>query len=282
MRRMLMLEDELGHLAYDVTGDGPPVVLVHAGVADHRMWDGVVPGLVGRYCLVRYDLRGFGESAVPRGAFREADDLGRLLDHLGYERVRLVGVSWGGRVAVDFALAYPERVRALAVFSAPWPGYAWSEEMLGYDAAETAALAAGDVDAAVRINLDMWLRGPARGWDAVPDGLADRLRGPLRTSLVNQAEVGRHSQGPATGDLTALRVPTLVGAGRLDLPDFRAIARRYAAEIPGAELVEFPTAAHLVPLDAPAELTDALLPFLAREDEAQGDASSASRRASAG
>lgn len=60
---MLTLADELGHLSYTVAGEGPPVVLVHAGVADHRMWDAVVPALAERHTVIRYDLRGFGESA---------------------------------------------------------------------------------------------------------------------------------------------------------------------------------------------------------------------------
>lgn len=261
---MLIYADDLGHLSHVLTGDGPPVVLVHAGVADHRMWDAVVPALAERHTVIRYDLRGFGESAPPTGPFSEADDLRRLLDHLGHERVRLVGASWGGRVAVDFTLTHPDRVHSLALFAPPWPGYNWSAEMVAYDQAETAALDAHDLDAAVQVNLDMWLRGPAREWDDVAAGLTDQLRGPLRTSLVNQDIVGEHSQGPTDGDLAAISVPTLVGIGKLDVPDFQDIARRYAAAIPDATLVEFPTAAHLIALDAPAELTAALGPFLAR------------------
>ncbi|MET8701993.1 alpha/beta fold hydrolase [Kitasatospora sp. NPDC004723] len=260
---MITLADDLGHLSYVVAGDGPPVVLVHAGIADHRMWDAVAPALARRHTVIRYDLRGFGESAPPAGPFRESDDLRRLLDHLGHERVRLVGSSWGGRVAVDFTLTHPERVHSLAVLAAPWPRYPWSAGMIAYDEAETAALAAGDLDAAVRVNLDMWVRGPARSWDEVAPGTADRLRDPLRTALANQAAVGEHSQGVATGDLATITVPALVGAGALDVPDFRDIARRYAAAIPGATLVEFPTAGHLVPVDAPTELLAVLEPHLA-------------------
>jgi pimeloyl-ACP methyl ester carboxylesterase len=261
---MLTLTDDLGHLSYDVVGDGPPVVLVHAGVADHRMWDAIVPALAERHTVIRYDLRGFGESAPPTGPFTETDDLRRLLDHLDCERVRLVGASWGGRVAVDFALTHPSRVHSLALLAPPWPGYHWSADMVAYDEAETAALASGDLDAAVRINLDMWLRGPARPWEDVAAGLADRLRGPVRTSLVNQGVVADHSQGVASGDLAVISVPTLVGVGGLDVADFQDIGRRYASEIPDALLVEFPTAAHLIALDAPADLISVLNPFLDR------------------
>ncbi|MFG3280474.1 alpha/beta fold hydrolase [Streptomyces sp. NPDC048111] len=260
---MLTLTDDLGHLSFVVAGDGSPVVLLHAGVADHRMWDEVVPGLTEAHTVIRYDLRGFGQSALPEGPFSEADDLRRLLDHLGHDRVRLVGASWGGRVALDFTLVHPERVHSLTLLAPPWPGYDWSADMIAYDEEETAALTAGDLDAAVRVNLDMWLRGPSRGWDDVPAGLADRLSGPLRTSLQNQDAVGALSQGPGKGAVSAVRVPTLVGVGALDTPDFRAIARRYATDIPRATLTEFASSAHLIALDAPRELTGVLSKFLA-------------------
>lgn len=261
---MLILSDALGHLSYAVTGEGPPVVLVHAGVSDHRMWDAIVPALAERHTVIRYDRRGFGESAPPTGPFSETEDLRHLLDHLGCERVQLVGASWGGRISADFALAHPDRVQSLTMLAPMWPGYDWSAEMLAYGEAETAALAVGDLDTAVRVNLDMWLRGPDRGWEEVAPGLAEQLRAPVRTSLVNQDVVGKHSGSEAVGPIGAVSVPTLVGIGLLDVADFRDIARRYAAGVPGAALVEFPTAAHFIALDAPAELVAVLRPFLAR------------------
>lgn len=260
---MLTHTDESGSLAYTVTGDGPPVVLVHPGIADHRYWDAVVPALAARHTVVAVDMRGFGESAPPAGPFDEVDDLRRVLDHLGLSRVRLVGSSFGGLVALQFAVAHPDRVAALAVISPPWPGFDWSAEMVAYDDAETAALEAGDLDAAVDINLDQWLRGPARGWDAVDPSLAELVRGPMRTALAHQAVRDEHSADTPPGDPATVTAPTLVGIGTLDLDDFRTIARRYADTVPGARYVEFPGTAHLVALEAPAELSAALTAFLA-------------------
>lgn len=258
---MITLADELGHLSYVVEGDGPPVVLVHPGIADHHVWDAVVPALAERYSAIRYDLRGFGESGVPAGPFSEVDDLRRLVDHLGCDRVRLAGSSWGARVALEFAHAHPNRVESLALFSPPWPRYPWSAEMIAFDEVETTALAAGDVDGAVAANLDMLLRGPSRSWGEVGEGLADLLRGSVRTALLNQDVVGEFSTGPTAIDLGAVSVPTLVGVGVLDVADFQDIARRYVAGIPGAVLVEFAAAAHLVTVDTPDELAAALLRF---------------------
>lgn len=259
---MLSLPPDQGALRYTVEGPpapgAVPVVLVHDGLTDHHVWDEVAPALAADRTVVRYDLRGFGQSPPPDGPFEEAADLVALLDHLGLARVDLAGLSWGARVAADFALTRPERVNTLALLSPPWPGFDRSPELRVYDAAEASALAAGDLDAAVDLNLDMWLRGPARPWSAVPPGLRARVRGPLRTALANQPAVEAHS-GPGTSlPATALTAPALVVSGALDTPDFRAMALRYATALPTAALTTVPAAGHLIPLEAP----DAVLAIL--------------------
>lgn len=259
---MLSLPPDQGALRYTVEGPpapgAVPVVLVHDGLTDHHVWDEVAPALAADRTVVRYDLRGFGQSPPPDGPFEEAADLVALLDHLGLARVDLAGLSWGARVAADFALTRPERVNTLTLLSPPWPGFDRSPELRVYDAAEASALAAGDLDAAVDLNLDMWLRGPARPWSAVPPGLRARVRGPLRTALANQPAVEAHS-GPGTSlPATALTAPALVVSGALDTPDFRAMALRYATALPTAALTTVPAAGHLIPLEAP----DAVLAIL--------------------
>src|SRR5690242_16271955 len=167
----------------------------------------VAPALAADRTVVRYDLRGFGQSPPPDGPFEEVADLTALLDHLGLARVALAGVSWGGRIAIEFALTHPERVGLLAAFSPPWPGFDRSPELRAYDKAEAAALAAGDIDAAVELNLAMWLRGPARPWSAVPPALTARVRGPLRTALTHQPAVEAHSRPGTSLPVTALTAP---------------------------------------------------------------------------
>jgi pimeloyl-ACP methyl ester carboxylesterase len=102
-------------LFYEEAGEGPAVVLVHGGLGDLRMWDGVVPLLAASHRVVRLDVRGFGRSDAPAGEFSPHEDLRALLDGLGIESAALVGLSLGGRIVLDAALELPERVSALVL-----------------------------------------------------------------------------------------------------------------------------------------------------------------------
>jgi pimeloyl-ACP methyl ester carboxylesterase len=113
-----------GEVAYEVVGRGPAVVLLHGGFMDRRSWDRVVPELSKSYRVVRYDIRPFGESTAPKEPYFVPDDLLRLLNHLKIDRAHLVGHSFGGGVALDFALAHPTRVATLTLVAAPPGGFA--------------------------------------------------------------------------------------------------------------------------------------------------------------
>ncbi|MGW4297002.1 alpha/beta fold hydrolase, partial [Micromonospora chersina] len=116
---MVKIEVNGTQLAYDEAGSGTPVVLLHAGIADRRMWRHQVPALAARHRVIAVDLRGYGDSELPPTPFAHHDDVIGLLDALGLAQAALVGCSFGGKVAVDTALAYPDRVAALALFGAP-------------------------------------------------------------------------------------------------------------------------------------------------------------------
>jgi len=108
-----------GSLPAEDAGEGPPIVLLHAGVADLRAWDRVVPLLVAAgYRVIRYDARGFGASTTEDVEFSHRADLIAVLDAYGVERAALVGNSRGGMAAIDTAIEYPERVAALVAVAA--------------------------------------------------------------------------------------------------------------------------------------------------------------------
>jgi pimeloyl-ACP methyl ester carboxylesterase len=110
-----------GTLYYELLGEGSPVVLLHGGGLDLHMWDKQANTFAKHFRIIRYDLRGHGQSAPATGTFSDVDDLKMLLDHLGYKKVSLVGLSRGSGVALNFTLDHPERVDKLVLVSASGP-----------------------------------------------------------------------------------------------------------------------------------------------------------------
>ena len=247
-------------VGYEVTGSGPAVVLVHAGVADRRMWDEQVELLSPRFTVLRYDLRGFGDSPLGSGEFSFAEDLRALLDHVEIERGTLVGNSLGGRVALEFALQHPARVQKLVLVGAGLPDHEWSEEVRRFGEEEDELVERGDIDAAVELNLRMW---------ALPH-VHDRMRPMQRRAFEAQIDtftegdlpVERKVDPPASARIAEVGVPTLVVVGEHDVGDMRRIAERLAAEIPSARLEVISGAKHLPSLERPDEFNRLLLEFL--------------------
>ncbi|PZF98001.1 alpha/beta fold hydrolase [Micromonospora deserti] len=254
-------------LAYDDAGSGSPVVLLHAGIADRRMWREQVGVLAARHRVIAVDLRGYGDSELPPTPFAHHDDVVGLLDALGLPRAALAGCSFGGAVAIDTALAHPERVTALALFGTAVSGNEWSEE-----ANQLWNTLVGEVDpedfaASAAAEVRYWVVGPGRRpEDADPELIAfaramdqRALAAELALSAVDVAEL----DPPAVGRLGELRLPVLVTAGAADVPDIGRLADRIAAEVPGAvRLPDVPDAGHLLPLERPVPVNAALLDFL--------------------
>jgi alpha/beta superfamily hydrolase len=102
-------------LHYEIKGKGHTIVLIHGGLADSRLWDDQFTKFSKNFRVIRYDLRGFGKSDFPVGAFSHVEDLYALLKFLKVEKVSLVGLSLGGIIAADFTLEHPETVEALVL-----------------------------------------------------------------------------------------------------------------------------------------------------------------------
>jgi 3-oxoadipate enol-lactonase len=257
---------------HEVAGDGPGVALLHSTICDSRMWDAEFAALSARYRVVRFDLRGFGRSELPPGPFSLVDDLRTVLDLAGIDEAALVGVSAGAALALDFALAEPERVRGLVLGGPAIGGLEWSQEVRRFGAREDELLDAGDVDGAVELNLRTWVDGPRRGRDAVDPAVRARVGEMQRRAFEVQiaAYAGDDQPGPqarleppAIERLEEVRVPTLVIVGDADVDDVLERADILATRIPGARKVVLPDVAHLVNLERPAEFQALLDEFLA-------------------
>ena len=153
-------------IAHAVVGDGPAVLLVHAGVADARMWRRQVEELAQDHRVITVDLRGYGETPLePAAKYSDAGDVLAVLDELGVDTVEAVGASYGGYVVQQVASRQPERFKRLVLICAPTDGVVPTEDIRAVWAEEERLLEAGDVDGATDLMVRSWL-GPEADADA--------------------------------------------------------------------------------------------------------------------
>jgi 3-oxoadipate enol-lactonase len=254
-------------LYWEEAGEGSPVVLVHEAIADSRMWDPQWESFPNTHRTIRFDQRGYGRSPLAPGVFSHAEDLVSLLDEVGLQRASLVGGSLGGRVALEVAVAKPERVDKLVLMNSGLPGHEWSEEVQAGWVEEEAALNRGDLDAAVEVNLRMWVDGPHRSSSRVDAELRARVGEMQRRAFELQLPVAETASEellyPDLADrLGGVQAPTLVLTGDEDFDDIQSIANLLVEKIPNAQRTAIPRAAHIPSLERPEEFDRAVLDFL--------------------
>jgi len=263
-RRSDMISLNDGQLHYEEAGSGQPVVLLHAGIADSRMWDAQFDVFAAHYRVVRYDMRGFGRSTTPTMPYAHVSDLVALLDHLGIERPILIGASQGGRVALEFALLHPERTAALVLSAPGLRGYDYSDAVAHYAEANDAAWEAGDIALATDLDMRMWVDGPRRRVEAVDPAFRERAR-LLVEHVYHTASVDVPEQPPELSlvdRLSSIQAPGLILVGEYDVPDFVNIAGMVAFALENADKVMIAGAAHLLPMELPDEFNRHVLAFL--------------------
>lgn len=223
-------------------GDGPPILFVHGGLGDSRLWEPVTAQLRDAFRCVRYDLRFWGRSSGPAEPFSFVRDAVGVLDALGIERAALVGLSMGGGTALDVALAHPERVTALVHVAAGMSGRpvdVYTEEQRAYE---------NELDA----DLEVW----------APLGADDRIRELWQATPEAQGypEEAEPERAPAA-DPSRLQVPTLVIVAKHDPPAQQEVGRALAAEAPDAKLVEVDSD-HYLTIREPAQVSKHIRRFV--------------------
>jgi pimeloyl-ACP methyl ester carboxylesterase len=258
-----VLERPGARLVYEVTGTGPAVVLVHGFGLDRRMWDPQAEHLAARFRVVRYDCRGFGASGPfdPAVPYTHAGDLVALLDHLALGRAVLVGLSFGGRVVLETALAAPDRVRGLVLLDAVLDGVPWDRESeTGMDEVARQVRAGG-----APAGRAAWLAHPlfaaARQRPDLASSLADMVAGYPGQHWLGLDPHQQVRPGPF-GALERVAVPTLVAVGEHDVPGFREMSAVLARRIPRATYRVVAGAGHMANMEQPAAVSELLTRFL--------------------
>ncbi|RSD09287.1 alpha/beta fold hydrolase [Amycolatopsis eburnea] len=265
---------------YDEAGEGPAVVLLHTAIGDRRMWDAQFTALAATHRVIRYDRRGFGETADGPGEFAHYEDLLALLDARGIERAALVGASMGGACALDAALAAPERITRIALLGSGLTGHEWPDHMQADIARLTAEIMPperlaryrareGDVDPAdVRAMADANIRylvaGPSRDVSVLPAGMLALVREMCEQVYRHDWTAPQWTERiPDTRHrLAEITTPALVVIGTADAPGLIELSEHLAESLPDAELVELADTGHLPSMERPEEVTALLRKFL--------------------
>lgn len=246
---------------YEISGDGPVVMFAHSLGSDLSIWDTQKSTLAGRFTVLRYDLRGHGQTTATPGAYDFellAADALALLDALAIERASFVGISLGGMIGQALALAAPDRLDRLVLADTtcrypPEAQAAWPERIRQIEA--------GGLEPLVAPTLERWFTAPYRA--AHPDVL--KCIGNLIRNTSPPGYIGCcHAIAGMnfTDRLAAIRTPTLVLVGDQDAGTPPAMARLLANTIPGAELAIIPDAAHLSCIEQATAFNRLLLDFL--------------------
>lgn len=247
---------------FEQAGSGIPLILLHGLGLNLHMWDDQFTPFAAHYRVIRYDLRGFGLSlpATP-AAFSHAEDLKGLLDYFNIERAHVLGLSLGGRVALDFSLMYPDFLDRLVLVDPALGGYRFSEEWLGLMSSILQHGKNGDIVAAKHLWLSHPLFAPIRS----------QAQSRQRFEHIAASDPGWHwlNQGfeqslspSAAKRLQDINSPTLVVIGEHDLPDLHEIADLLHGNIPHAEKIDLMGVGHMANMEAREQFNEIVLKFL--------------------
>jgi 3-oxoadipate enol-lactonase len=258
-------------LYYEAIGAGHWLVLLHEGIADSRMYDDQFNTFAERYRVVRFDIRGFGQSDLPPDDEPVAlhEDLYGLLAFLGIKKTYMLGMSMGGAIALDFTLSHPDMVDALILVSSGVSGY----DMASFEAEYKAigeeieeAVKRGDYEHASELETRIWVDGPERTPLQVDPVIRQRV---YEMNLNNFRKMGalefpspQELEPPAIGRLSEVAVPTCLIIGDKDVREMLSIIEELEKGIPGASKVVMHGVAHVLNMEQPEEFNRIVLDFL--------------------
>jgi len=256
-----------GRLYYRTAGEGPNLVLLHAGLVDSRMWDSQFSVFARKYQVLCYDLRGCGHSSSPEVPFSPSEDLNFLLNHLDMKNASLIGLSLGGGIAIDFTLAHPDRVNALVLSNPSLGGFQYKKDLVQSGKALHHTGKMGGPRAALEILLTdrFWSRAlPLKSHPEARRKFIRMVKDNPQLFLWDP-DLIQSLNPPALDRLEDIKVPTLLIASQSDLSDNQDIIDLLEMKIPHSTRVTIPECSHMVNLDQPERFNQCVLCFLKRE-----------------
>jgi len=237
------IEIHYGKLYYELHGQGLPIAFLHGFTLDHRMWQPQVEYFSKTNTVLTLDLRGFGQSSLPETDYAHYEDIKQVLEYLGLEKVHFVGLSMGGRIAIDFSLTYPDRVSSLTLLDSSLGGYKSTVNW-------TITVENNDLEKAKQD----WMAHPVFAYSLkIPN-----TRRILEDILADYS--GWHWLHPKKSELAIpnskdrlaeIDIPTVIAVGEYDLGYFHDIAKYMEQRIRNAKYVKIPKAGHMSNLDHP-------------------------------
>lgn len=250
-----------GSLYYETLGKGAPVILIHGGFGDRRMWDAQMEPLSQAFRVIRYDHRGFGKSSAPDKPYSPVADLVALMEHLELKRANLVGNSMGGTLALDFVLLQPNLTGAVVVVASTAGGYPVPEE----DIKQMNEVLGVAKDKGTSAAVPLWLQHPMVG-------LASRhpSAGSLLRTMVDDNQkmfLAEHwpqepMTPPAYERLAGLNANVLFVVGDQDVASVRNGAEASAARIKKSKVVTIKDADHLPHMEHPEAINKLLVEYI--------------------
>jgi pimeloyl-ACP methyl ester carboxylesterase len=265
---MAVMHSDGSKLYYEIAGEGPTVILGHAGFLDSRMWDEQWRVLTQQYRVMRYDMQGYGQSGVVSGPVARRSEVLALLQHLGIERAHFVGSSLSGAVFVDVALEHPALVASLVTVNAVPNGFEMQGEPPRYLMEMFGAWQQGDLDYVSELQMRVWIDGMYREPHEVDPALRQRAaamnRVPVqnRTWLVADLQPLSPLDPPAVSRLGDITCPALIIDSTLDHPETRRAAAVLADSMQHARRATIEGAAHVPNMEQPEEFNRIVLDFL--------------------
>jgi 2-hydroxy-6-oxonona-2,4-dienedioate hydrolase len=258
-----------GHKTYyEVGGEGEMAVLLHGAFADADIMEAPATGLASGFRVLRFDRRGHGRSAPltePISLSDEANDVAQLLDWFGASGAHLLSHDEGAEVAIEFALAYPDRTLSLALLAPTVEGFAWDPVVASWRSEIDMAMATE-----TKKTIDeMWLPSPMFDVTREKEGMFDRVAAMYRRYTGSPSRFPRVSNSvlPQASRLAEIQAPTLILVGDRDEPDRLRCAEFLADAIPGAELVTFPGLSHFLHIEESRPVMRRLTDFYIPEGE---------------